>query len=682
MVTDAQPLLEGTHAGPLGTGMAPPRIEVVTGAEHGQEPPLPQRSTLSLALWFFAVFALVLVPANLWNFSRPPVYRATATVLTTVPTERSGAGRNEADIQHVAIQRQLLLGRQLLTDTIALVEAAGGDPPPTPDDLRPWLEVDAVPGTNLVELRAEGGQPVLLADVVNAWLEAYEGLRQAEIESRVGNRLEKLAEQAESLEAQISAKRAALTAFRERHDIVTLERDSNRALKRLNSLQTSLADAEDAQIKARARFAAIEAAASRGEPIIADEQAGVLARLEEQEAELAVRVRQLQKRYTEMFIQNDPDKRALPEQLQRLRARIDAVRGQGAEAALTQARREVETTTERRLRLERELGEQKRVASRFSADFETYQDLEADLASLDQLQRDTENERVALESQAIDGYPQIEVIEPAHAPRDPVRPKYLRDLGLSAVAAGGAGLLTVLGLLLLDAARRPRRTPMTGIRIWGEDAGERPQRPQLPPQPAHGQRGGQAGQASRHWLGHTPASVGASPERAPRQLLQGEVEALWDVADESERQLMGLLLTGLDPFEIAVLDRTDFNLRSGEVRVPTDGRRVPLPAGLADLFAEAQPLPAWQSADEAAELANRIPLLALDAGLAHATEVTPEVLRHTYLAYLVRQGARLTELHRIAGRMDTDSVQRFAHLSPAGASRPIAQVDLSYPLLA
>jgi len=318
MATDAQTLLEGPPPGQSGQALGQPRIEVVTGGDQGHGAPLPERSAGSLALWFLAAFALVLLPATVWNLSRPPVYRATATVLTTVPAERSGAGRSDADVQHVAIQRQLLLGRQLLADTIARVDAAGGDPPPTPDDLRPLLTVDAVPGTNLVELSAEGGLPLLLSDIVNAWLASYEGLRQAEIEARLGTRLEKLAEQGDSLETQIAAKRAALTAFREQRDIVTLERDSNRALNRLNTLQASLAEAEDAQIKARARLMALESAAASGAPVIVDEAAATLAQLQQQEAELAVRVQELQKRYTEMFIQNDPDTKKRREAAQQI----------------------------------------------------------------------------------------------------------------------------------------------------------------------------------------------------------------------------------------------------------------------------------------------------------------------------------------------------------------------------
>jgi uncharacterized protein involved in exopolysaccharide biosynthesis len=671
MSSDAQRLIDNGEPprlpgiGPVGGN---PRVEVVTGAGqvHGEAP--PPRSTLSLLLWFLAVFALILLPATLWNYSRPPVYRATATVLTTVPASRSGAGSSEADLQHVAIQRQLLLGRELLSDTLDRVAAAGGDPPPTPDDLRPMLAVDTVPGTNLVELSAEGGEPLLLAELVNAWLDAYEGLRQREIEARVGTQLDQLSAQGDSLETKIAAKRAALTRFRERHDIVTLERDSNRALKRLDTLQTSLADAEDAEIKARARLAAVQAAVGGGEPVLTEEHAATLARLREQEAELAARVQQLRKRYTEMFIENDPDKRALPEALERLRARIDSVRREGAQAALTIARREADTAADRLFRLQRELAEQKLVASRFTADFEAYQDLQSDLAALDEMQRQTASEQVAVETGAIDDYPQIEVIEPAHPPRDPVRPDYLRDLGLSALGAGGAGLLTVLGLMLFDAARRPRRTaPLTGVRIW-DDAPAAPGHAQLPAADAV------AG------LAHQSATA-ALPAAVPRQLMGGEVEALWELADDAERQLLGLLLCGLDLPEIAALGPADFDLDTGTVTVPTDGRRIPLPPALLALFAETGPAPAWQSAAAAEELAGRIPLLALDAGLAHASEVTAEVLRHTYLAYLVRQGARLTELHRVAGRMDTATVHRYAPLSPAGASRPLAQLDLAYPVL-
>lgn len=93
--------------------------------------------------------------------------------------------------------------------------------------------------------------------------------------------------------------------------------------------------------------------------------------------------------------------------------------------------------------------------------------------------------------------------------------------------------------------------------------------------------------------------------------------------------------------------------------------------------------PAWRDAPDHGlrELTSRIPLLAMDAGLAHAAEVSADALRHTYLVYLVRQGARLTELHRVAGPMGAAEVQRYAPYSPSGASRPLEKLDLTYPAL-
>jgi len=95
-----------------------PQVEVVTREAADETPAPPARPAPVLALWFLGVFLLVALPASLWNFSRPPVYRAAATVLTIVPEERIGAGGAQPDLQHVAIQRRMLLGRDLLVETL------------------------------------------------------------------------------------------------------------------------------------------------------------------------------------------------------------------------------------------------------------------------------------------------------------------------------------------------------------------------------------------------------------------------------------------------------------------------------------------------------------------------------------------------------------------------------------
>ena len=659
-----------------------PQIEVITRPEPEQAPARPKRSLSSLLVWPLAAFALVVVPASLWNFTRPPVYRAAATVLTAVPESRSGnfSDDDAPDPQHVAIQRQLLLGRELLASTLERVKGTDAAPqladPPllTPDDLRPLLSVDAVPSTNLVEMSATGGKPALLAALVNEWLAAYETLRQREVQSQVGDRLVNLQTEAKSLDDKIRQKRAALEQFRADHDIVTLERDSNQALNRLNTIQQSLAKAEEESITARAAFKAMQAAVANGQAVAPKDQAASLAQLEQKAAELRVQVAQLKERYTEMFIDNDPNKRTLKEQLAVLEARMEELKRQGIRDALKEASQAVDAATDQVLTLQRELSAQKVTASRFSTSFVEYQDLTSDLESLEKLQRETEEQRLALEAKAAAGYPQIEVIEPAYAPRDPIRPHYLRDLGLTLLAGAAVGLSTLLTLLWLDAKAHARRAPapVTGVRIWGQEPprGE-PQTP-LP----------RAGDAP------TPIEppVGKLSDASLRQLMGGEVEALWELADDAERQVIGLLLSGLRPNEIAGLAPDDFDLDACSVRVKNDAgeRVIVLANALCQLFAEADPLPAWagSGSEHLQEVLQRIPLLAMDAGVAHAQEVDAEALRHTYLVYLVRQGARLTELHRIAGPMGAAEVQRYAPYSPSGASRPLEQLTLAYPVLA
>ncbi len=67
-----------------------------------------------------------------------------------------------------------------------------------------------------------------------------------------------------------------------------------------------------------------------------------------------------------------------------------------------------------------------------------------------------------------------------------------------------------------------------------------------------------------------------------------------------------------------------------------------------------------------------------DAGLDRAVEITPAVLRHTYIAYLVRQGARLAEIERLVGRLPPSAYADYGRLSPPGPGLPLSQVQTAY----
>jgi integrase len=170
-----------------------------------------------------------------------------------------------------------------------------------------------------------------------------------------------------------------------------------------------------------------------------------------------------------------------------------------------------------------------------------------------------------------------------------------------------------------------------------------------------------------------------------RELIPAEVGALWDLADPMSRQLLALILSGLSLDECAALRAEHFDPAAGRVRSPGKSEReIELAPAVGELFARSVPLPLWAGDDYRRtqdELAGRIGLLAHDAGLSQPTGVTAEALRHSYVAYLVRQGARLTELERIVGAMPAAGLTRYASFAPTGQAKPLADVDTTYPSL-
>jgi hypothetical protein len=70
-----------------------------------------------------------------------------------------------------------------------------------------------------------------------------------------------------------------------------------------------------------------------------------------------------------------------------------------------------------------------------------------------------------------------------------------------------------------------------------------------------------------------------------------------------------------------------------------------------------------------------------DAGVERAAEVTPECLRHTYVAFLVRQGVRFADLTSLVGPLPTDVLAAYSALSPAGPRVACESVERVLPPL-
>ena len=229
-----------------------PQIEIFPNNSFNLQPDLIQKP------WFrshrFIIFVIVfLVSAVIslsYIYSRPTIYRSSATLLTSAMTavdRESGA----ADIQHVAIQKQILLGHELIAETLSRLKAsttADAELKLTPADIQNFLNVEPVTDTNLVEIRAEGTDPEFLPRLVNTWVDVYLDARAEEIKKLTGNTTHIIEDELKGLTEKINSKRTKLEDFRKINDISSTGRDENEPLARLNGLNDSLNKASEDEV--------------------------------------------------------------------------------------------------------------------------------------------------------------------------------------------------------------------------------------------------------------------------------------------------------------------------------------------------------------------------------------------------------------------------------------------------
>ena len=63
-------------------------------------------------------------------------------------------------------------------------------------------------------------------------------------------------------------------------------------------------------------------------------------------------------------------------------------------------------------------------------------------------------------------------------------------------------------------------------------------------------------------------------------------------------------------------------------------------------------------------------------------DVTPDSLRHTYVAFLIRQGIRFTDLARLVGRIPADLLGAYSALATNDTRVSLESVDITLPAVA
>ena len=624
---------------------------------------------------FLSVVAISLVISLSYTFLRPAVYESRATLLVTPPVIDELAG-DVTNAQHVELELQSLTRHTLLSGVLEKLSDADSQidvSDLTLPDLQEMLAAASVDNTNLVELTARGADKYLLPVLINTWIDTYQAAQSDAVRTESVSDTEEIDQQLVELGQKDEEKRQALDRFRKDHDIVSMERNENRILRKLSGLTDSLNKANEEKVAVQARHAAIRAAIAQGRPVDTDRGQDSLTHLEQRLVVIQEQLKELENEFTPRYMSVDPQIKGLVRKRDLLEEQIRNKRREGEQSALAGAEQDVASARQTVASLQRQLDEQKQQVMEFTTRFAEHEALQEELLQLETAYREVQDRQLQLQVNAGRQYPQVRLKERAFLPERPSYPDYTRDAGISVAGSLLAGLLL---LMLYDFLTRPARHSVAhDIKQVFVTSPET----RLPGQEVHAPL-------------PQPAAAPALEHQLPRELSQEEVLALLRVAGADIRLLMVCLLSGLTAEEARNLRWGDIDTDTGVIHVRGESdRAVPVTPPLMAAIADWIPVdpgagsPVWQDADGRPlapdDIAAMLLFTAHDAGLTRPPEVTPAAVRHTCIGYLVRQGVRLNDLPGLVGHIPPGTLAACSVYSPPGSAIPLDSVESVYPAL-
>jgi uncharacterized protein involved in exopolysaccharide biosynthesis len=613
------------------------------------------RKTKRLQFFLYAFLPLLLA-TQIYVFTQPAIYRSEATVLTTAATDIDEASP-DADLQHVNIQKDLLLGQNILDKTATQLNVAS-------DDLRNLFKATPVQATNLLKLTAEGNEPHFLQNAVNAWVTAYLQAR-ADYVTEVSEKLTNTINvELQRLDEQLAAKRQEIDKFRDDHNIQSVDSTDNQAHARLQGLNQSLNKALETEVLAKAKMDAIHSAIKQGKAVVPESDSHTLAVMTEEAGKLQEKLDALRGNFTEEYIKFNPTMRKIPEHLAELQAKInDKIKSGGGLAAI-ESENNYAAAHQSVQDIEVQMNEHKKVAAEYTSQFAKHQAMLQELASMETLQKDTKQRLVDIEVKQREKYPQVEVIDSATLPNKPISPNYIQEAAIGFGASLLAGLLFI-GIMdyLRKEETRPEinsvhvqlnATPVNYLNDVSRMALEK-----FNQQPAI------------NLTATNTASLGYEP--GDRELTQAEVQSLLGNADLQTTEVISLLLNGLTVQDILSLTAENFDNEKQLINV--NGRTVAMNSYTTQLLS-AYP---WEAVKLAtADVDAILSCAAIDAGLSSPEQIKAETLSYTYTLFLIRQGIRLAELPKIIGPISPGKLILLGKFSPATAGLSVDRIDLNY----
>jgi succinoglycan biosynthesis transport protein ExoP len=628
---------------------------------------------------FFSVFTACALASLTYNFMRPATYVASARLQVTPTGKLAKADAPEAsNTQAILVELQVLNSRPLLEKVVARLTEQGALEGINADAVlavQDMLKVTRVEGTGVIQIEATGPQRLLLPRVVNLLIEVYGEQQALAGKSTTQTELSDAREEVRVIEARLAEKKRSAEAFRLRSNIVSAERDENQDLARLKGLGTSLSAATDREAIAVGKVHALEQAIKEDKRAALAKESPTVANMEQRLSQLREEWRALERQFTPQYLEFDPNARALKTRIGNLEQQLEGERRTSQQNALADAKEELAGVQAATRRLQQQLAEDRQTVQTTSRNLGEFRTMQDELRSLEQMRLAAQQRLLGLEASETARKPRTQVLELAVAPETAWRPLYWRDAGISLAASLLLGFLAVWFVEFFNRAEPMPARPSTVIipQPWVSVAN---------PGAAH-----LGAAATRALLSDTAqAPLLAAPQA--RELADDELRSLLANAAPENLPLLLCLLSGLSAAGLVALRVAHVDTSSWTLSVPGEpGQSLPIEGPLRDLTARCAGLPAdtvlfpgpTGEALSEEDVRTMVTVSAHDANLMAAQDITPETLRHTYVAFLVRQGLRFSDLVKAVGRVPADALTALATLAPGSKRLGLEAVDRMLP---
>jgi polysaccharide biosynthesis transport protein len=615
-------------------------------------------------------------------YTRPAEYRAVARLqispaaVVTQPTEAKDTPAVATDAKSFLTEVQVLTSRPLLQDVLDRLKSGEGLPDLGSDPVtsaQRMLHTEPVGGTQVVQLSAEGPQPEFIARLVNTVTQAYRDHIADSYKSLATTTYSDVSDELRTLEGEVSAKRDAINAFRNRYDIVSMEHKENDVLANIEGLSQTYTDANEHLAKAQGHLQALRNSIAAGKAVVRAKDDPTLADLEQRVSVLREQWHDLQRRYTPSYLALDADAKSLSARLENLEEQLKTQHAASERAALSEAQEDLAASQEAVERLRKDIADNQKQAQEFATHLNEYKALREDLDHIEGMHRAALDRLAKMQASERERAPRVELLEAAAPNYEPWRPNYRLDAAISVAGSLAFGLFAAW---FADFIAGPSLSPtMLVQQSWA---------------PAF--LGSQPAQEPRPLAAPEIVQLQAI-EPPPRELTDAEVAALVAAATEDGVRLVVMsLLMGLSAQELVALGWDEIDLDAGVIHLGGESARViPLQEPLRSMIV-------GRSAEQAdgagtvlrdhrggpvtIEEVGRLVFYAADDGeLDRPHDVNPDVLRYTYLSFLLRQGIRAADVGRIVGNIPQNELVAFMQRHSPAVRLPFEQIERLLPAL-